>query len=141
MLALEDNTFLFNLKVKCGGHSTNPGFSSTTGIQIYLTRLNQININESKKLVRVGAGCLFEELYQALDPYQLGIVGGSGLAGVGLSGWILGGGYSVKTSQYGLGVDNLEAVRVVLPNGETKVASEKENPDLFFAVKVEKTLF
>jgi FAD/FMN-containing dehydrogenase len=87
--------------------------------------------------VRVGAGCLFEELYQALDPENLGIVGGSGLAGVGLAGWILGGGYSVKTSQYGLGVDNLEAVRVVLPNGETEVASEKENQDLFFAVKVE----
>jgi len=121
--------------VKCGGHSTNPGFSSTKGIQIYLTRLNQITIDKPNKLVRVGAGCLFEELYQALDPENLGIVGGSGLAGVGLAGWILGGGYSVKTSQYGLGVDNLEAVRVVLPNGETEVASEKENQDLFFAVK------
>ena len=87
--------------------------------------------------MRVGAGCLFEELYQALDPENLGIVGGSGLSGVGLSGWILGGGYSVKTSQYGLGVDNLKAVRVVLPNGVPTVASETENKDLFFAVKVE----
>jgi len=34
-----------------------------------------------------------------------------------------------------LGVDNLEAVRVVLPNGVATVASEKENQNLFFAVK------
>ena len=86
--------------------------------------------------MRVGAGCLFEELYQALDPYDLGIVGGSGLSGVGVAGWMLGGGYSVKTSQYGLGVDNLVAVRLVLPNGGIKVASETVNQDLFFAVKV-----
>ena len=87
--------------------------------------------------MRVGAGCLFHELYHALDPYDLGIVGGSGVSGVGLAGWILGGGYSVKTSRHGLGVDNLVAVRVVLPNGKITVANETENKDLFFAVKVE----
>ena len=87
--------------------------------------------------MRAGAGCLFEELYQELDNYELNIVGGSGLAGVGLSGWMLGGGYSAKTSKHGLGVDNLAAVRVVLPNGTPTVASETENKDLFFAVKVE----
>ena len=86
--------------------------------------------------MRAGAGCLFEELYQALDPYQLGIVGGSGLSGVGLAGWMLGGGYSVKTSQRGLGIDNLVAVRLVLPNGDIKVASKLVNQDLFFAIKV-----
>lgn len=93
-------------------------------------------------LVRVGAGCLYGELYQELESYKINIVGGSGLAGVGVAGWMIGGGYSVKTSQYGLGVDNLEAVRVVLPDGTIKVASETENKDLFFAVKVQyRTLF
>ncbi|KAG6371882.1 hypothetical protein JVT61DRAFT_8884 [Boletus reticuloceps] len=121
--------------VKCGGHSTNPGFSSTTGIQIYLSRLNHIDIDKANKLVRVGSGCLFEELYQALDSLDLNIVGGSGLAGVGVAGWMLGGGYSAKTSRFGLGVDNLEAMRIVLPDGTRKVASKTENKDLFFAVK------
>ncbi|KAF8552570.1 FAD-binding domain-containing protein [Imleria badia] len=120
--------------VKCGGHSTNPGFSSTKGIQIYLSRLNQITVDTANKLVCVGAGCLFEELYQELESYNLNIVGGSGLSGVGVAGWMVGGGYSVKTSQYGLGVDNVEAVRLVLPDGTIKVASATENKDLFFAV-------
>lgn len=129
------------IQVKCGGHSTNPKFSSTTGIQICLSRFNQIDIDVPKKLVRVGAGCLFGELYQALEPHELGIVGGSGLSGVGVSGWMLGGGYSVKTSQFGLGVDNLESAKVLLPKGTIAVASEKENRNLFFAIKVEYRCF
>ena len=54
---------------------------------------------------------------------------------------MLGGGYSVKTSQFGLGVDNLESARVLLPKGTIAVASEKENQALFFAVKVEYKCF
>lgn len=126
-----------NLKIKCGGHSTNPGFSSTEGIQIYLARFNKITVHKEEKLVDVGAGCLFEELYEALAPYSLNIVGGTRWAGVGVAGWILGGGYSVKTSQYGLGVDNLVAAKLVLPNGEFMEASETKNQDLFFALKVQ----
>ncbi|KAH0826902.1 hypothetical protein J3R83DRAFT_4493 [Lanmaoa asiatica] len=123
--------------VKCGGHSTNPKFSSvgTDGIQIYLVRFNQIDVDVPNQLVRVGAGCLFEELYQALDPYNLNIVGGSGLAGVGVSGWMLGAGYSVKTSQHGLGVDNLTAVKLVLPSGEYTEVNKENDPNLFFAIK------
>ena len=53
---------------------------------------------------------------------------------------MLGGGYSTKTSQYGLGVDNIESARVVLPDGTFKKVSANENEDLFFAIKVECTL-
>lgn len=89
----------------------------------------------------VGAGCLFEELYRALAPHKLNIVGGSGLAGVGVAGWMLGGGYSTKTSQYGLGVDNIESAKLVLPDGSLKEVSATENKDLFFAIKVWYRLF
>lgn len=88
------------------------------------------------KLVQVGAGCLFEELYHALAPHNLNIVGGSGLAGVGVTGWMLGGGYSTKTSRYGMGIDNIEAARLILPNGDLKVVTAKDEPNLFFAIKV-----
>ena len=51
---------------------------------------------------------------------------------------MLGGGYSTKTSQYGLGVDNIESARLVLPDGSFKKVSANENEDLFFAIKVER---
>lgn len=98
--------------------------------------MNKITVEATNKLVRIGAGCLFEELYRALAPHNLNIVGGSGLAGVGVAGWMLGGGYSTKTSQYGLGVDNIAAARVILPDGDLKVVTAENEPELFYAIKV-----
>lgn len=55
---------------------------------------------------------------------------------MGIGGWMTGGGYSLKTSQYGLGIDNLVQVEVVLPHGKKVTASKNENTDLFWAIRV-----
>lgn len=44
--------------VYSGGHSSNPGFSSTKGVHISLDRLNAIVLSEDKKVVRVGFGAV-----------------------------------------------------------------------------------
>ena len=45
-------------------------------------------------------------------------------------------GYSFKTNQYGLAVDNVVAYNLVLPSGEVIVVAEDSYPDLFFGLKV-----
>jgi len=42
--------------VKSGGHSSNQGFSSTTGVHISLVKLNQIILSADKKTVEIGLG-------------------------------------------------------------------------------------
>jgi FAD/FMN-containing dehydrogenase len=84
----------------------------------------------------VEAGCLFDEVYRAIVPTGQNIVGGSAIAGVGIAGWLLGGGYSLKTNQYGLGIDNILGFRIVLPNGAIEDVTEQSNKELFEAVKV-----
>ena len=100
-----------------------------------MSRFNEISFDEATKQLTVGAGCLFDEIYKFIRPKKYNIVGGGG--GVGVGGWIMGGGYSLKTNRYGLGVDNLVEVDIVLPNGgiETKVSATKKS-DLFWAIKV-----
>jgi hypothetical protein len=44
-------------------------------------------------------------------------------------------GYSWKTNQYGLTVDTVTEFELVLPYGEVKVVTEKDE-DLWFALKV-----
>lgn len=44
-------------------------------------------------------------------------------------------GYSWKTNQYGLTVDNVVAYELVLPSGTITKVSESSEPDLFFALK------
>ena len=72
-------------------------------------------------------------------PLGLNIVGESSIGGVGVGGWHLNGGYSLKSNQYGLGIDSILRVQIVLPTGiskEVSVLSEGEDKELFKAVKV-----
>ncbi|KAH9972620.1 FAD-binding domain-containing protein [Lactifluus volemus] len=119
--------------VKGGGHSLNPGFSSTPGVHISLRRMNDIVIHEDSKTVDIGAGLTWTDVYAYLVPRGINVVGAR-LGKVGVAGFTLGGGYSWKTSQYGLAVDNVVGYELVLPSGQVKVVTEKDE-DLWFALK------
>ncbi|KAG6376571.1 hypothetical protein JVT61DRAFT_1549 [Boletus reticuloceps] len=137
--------------VKGGGHATNPRFSSTEGIQISMCRFNKIRLepdadsllppgstDKTHSIVHIGAGCLFDEVYREVVPKGLNIVGGSSIGGVGVAGWLLGGGYSLKTNQHGLGIDNILQVEIVLPTGVPKTVNNQSQGDdklLFEVVK------
>lgn len=54
---------------------------------------------------------------------------------VGVGGYLIGGGLSFLSSQYGWASNNLVAVEMVLPNGTITEASNYTNPDLFAAIK------
>lgn len=74
-----------SFQVKCGGHATSPGISSVgePGIQIHLARLQTITNYRGTQTVDIGAGCTWDQVYNALNPWQLGVVGGSASEGVG----------------------------------------------------------
>ena len=59
-----------------------------------------------------------------------GIVSSTGVAGL-----TLGGGLGYLTRKYGLTIDNLLSVDMVLADGSFVVASAEEHPDLFWAVR------
>jgi FAD/FMN-containing dehydrogenase len=101
-----------------------------------MANFNELEYNSKTKNLRIGAGCLFDEVYKEISQYKRNIVGGATAAGVGVAGWLLGGGYSLLTNQYGLGIDNLVEVQVVLCNGRSVKASAERNSDLFFAIRV-----
>jgi len=42
--------------IKSGGHASNPGFSSTSGVFISLVRLNQVTLSSDKSTVEIGTG-------------------------------------------------------------------------------------
>ncbi|KAK7023515.1 hypothetical protein VNI00_016733 [Paramarasmius palmivorus] len=120
--------------VKGAGHTGNAGFSSTPGVQIAMLRFNDLEYNESQSTVKIGAGLAWDEVYARLQPYGVKVLGGRA-PGVGVAGFLLGGGYTYFTDQYGLAVDNIVSHELVLPNGTFVEASEQVNPDLFFALK------
>ncbi|KAI0262278.1 hypothetical protein BGY98DRAFT_1050305 [Russula aff. rugulosa BPL654] len=94
----------------------NPGFSSTNGVLIVMTRFNETKVNSTSGTVEIGAGLTWDQVYDELEPTGVNVVGGRVL-GVGVAGLTLGGGFSYTTSQYGLTIDHMAGYELVLPNG------------------------
>ncbi|KZT01206.1 FAD-binding domain-containing protein [Laetiporus sulphureus 93-53] len=120
--------------VKGGGHMMNPGSSSTIGVQIAMSRFKQVQYNPEARTVSVGGGLRWDDVYEALEPLEVNVVGGRA-TGVGVAGFTLGGGYSWLTNEHGLTFDNVIAYEMVLPNGTITTVTEASDPDLFFGMK------
>jgi FAD/FMN-containing dehydrogenase len=79
------------LQIKSGGHASNPGFSSTTGVHISMARFNGTTFDRKSMTATVGTGQVWEDVLTALQPHNVSVVGGRS-TGVGVGGFLLGGG-------------------------------------------------
>ena len=77
--------------MKGGGHAFNPGFASTSGVEISMTRFNSIELNNVTGIVDVGSGVIWDQVYAALNSTGFNVIGGR-IPTVGISGLTLGGG-------------------------------------------------
>ncbi|KKK21133.1 hypothetical protein P175DRAFT_0507165 [Aspergillus ochraceoroseus IBT 24754] len=85
--------------------------------------------------ITFGAGQQFEGIYEFTETYGYRVVGGSSRTVGAAGGWITGGGHSVLSNELGLGVDNVQQLKAVLPNGTYITANRCQNQDLFFALR------
>jgi FAD/FMN-containing dehydrogenase len=114
-----------------------------------MSRFNETKINLTSGTVDVGAGLTWDQVYETLSPTGVNVIGGR-VPGIGVAGLTLGGGeclpssesgshvplgYSYKTSQYGLGIDNVAGYELVLPNGTVQYVTSKDE-DLWFGLRV-----
>ena len=86
------NALRLTFAVRSGGHSPNPGWSSTQqpGLVIDLRSLNQISVTDDKVIVTLGPGALWGDVYETLDKHEITVTGGR-IPSVGVGGLILGG--------------------------------------------------
>ncbi|PVG02321.1 FAD-binding domain-containing protein [Serendipita vermifera] len=89
----------------------------------------------SQSVAHIGAGEHWWYVYKAADEHGVIIVGGSSYSVGAAGGWILGGGHSSLSPQYGLGVDNVLQFEVVTPDGVLRTANAYKNSDLFWALR------
>jgi FAD/FMN-containing dehydrogenase len=77
--------------VKSGGHAQNPGFSSTPGVHVSMARFNEVTYDADAQTAWVGVSQHWDEVYAALEPFNVTALGGR-VSGVGVGGLLLGGG-------------------------------------------------
>lgn len=134
-----------DFRVRSGGHAYMSGYSTISdGVMLNLANLNSIAINEqngdeaggilngTQTTVVMGPGVRTEDFMEKIlnENGYSGIVASA--AGVGMGGFVLGGGYGLQSRMYGLAIDNVVGLQVVLPGGEMKKV--KEGDDLFWAL-------
>ncbi|MFD8600320.1 FAD-binding oxidoreductase [Kitasatospora sp. NPDC059646] len=117
--------------VRAGGHS-GAGYSTSTGLVVDVTGLNQVTVGAST--VTVGGGAQGVDVVNALAPYGLAVPGGY-CPTVGVGGYYQGGGMGALTRSVGLGSDRLASAQVVLADGRSVTASPTCHSDLFWALR------
>lgn len=122
--------------VRCGGHSTAPISCAPTpeGAVLDLSLMRDVSVDTANQTVTFGGGCSWADVDDACWPHGLATVGGT-VSHTGVGGLVLHGGFGFLSGQYGLAVDVLKSVEIVLANGDAVTASEAENSDLFWAVR------
>jgi FAD/FMN-containing dehydrogenase len=122
------------IAVRGTGHNVAGYAVCDDGIVIDLSPMKAIAVDAGARTVRVGAGCNWGEVADALQPHGLAATGGF-VSITGVGGLTLGGGLGWLVRKHGLALDNLLAAELVLADGSRVTASASENPDLFWAIR------
>jgi len=120
--------------IRGGGHSGAGLGMCDGGLVLDLSKMKGMRIDPAMRTVRVEPGCVWGDVDHAT--HALGMATPSGFVSTtGVAGLTLGGGIGYLTRRYGLTIDNLLSVDMVLADGRFIKANARENDDLFWAVR------
>jgi FAD/FMN-containing dehydrogenase len=120
--------------IRSGGHNGGGFGVCEDGLVIDLSRMKGVRVDPDARAVRVAPGCVWGEVDHATHAFGLAVPSGF-VSTTGVGGLTLGGGIGNLTRPYGLTIDNLLAVDVVLADGRFVQANAEENADLFWAIR------
>ncbi|KAF8459293.1 hypothetical protein BDZ91DRAFT_777538 [Kalaharituber pfeilii] len=129
----------YGVKVQARGGGHSYGAMALGGqdgsFMIDMNRFNKIEIDPATQIVKVGAGVRLGNLALAL--YN---AGGRALPhgvcpGVGIGGHATHGGFGFTSRMWGIALDKIVKLDVVLANGTITEASSSVNPELFWALR------
>jgi FAD/FMN-containing dehydrogenase len=121
------------VSIRSGGHSVTGASLTEGGLVIDMRRMNSVDVDPAARTATVQGGATWSDFDRATQPHALMATGGR-VSTTGVSGLTLGGGSGWLERKFGLACDNLESVTLVTADGRTVIASESENPELFWAL-------
>jgi FAD/FMN-containing dehydrogenase len=122
------------LAVRGGGHNIAGSAVCDGGVMIDLTPMKSVRIDPVNRTARIEPGVTLGEFDR--EAQALGLVTPTGInSTTGIAGLTLGGGFGWISRKFGLTADNLISADVVTADAQLVRASERENPDLFWALR------
>jgi FAD/FMN-containing dehydrogenase len=120
--------------VRGGAHNVAGTCVCDGGLVIDLSLMKGIRVDPIRRTVRAEGGVKWGEFDRETQAFGLATTGGT-IADTGIAGLTLGGGHGWLGYKYGLACDNLVSVDIVTADGQFRIASDTEHPDLFWAVR------
>ena len=120
--------------IRGGGHNVAGRATIDGGLMIDLMPMKGIHVDPQTRIGRAQGGVTWAEFNRETQLHGLAVTGGV-VSSTGIAGLTLGGGLGWLMGKYGLALDNLKSVELVTADGEVLRTSEKEYPDLFWAVR------
>ncbi len=104
------------------------------GVAITLRHLDSVDVDPGGRTARVGAGLTWDPVLAATAPHGLAAVCGSA-PGVGVVGYLLGGGIGPLQSSLGFSSDHVRSFDIVTPADGPITVSKDDHSDLFWALR------
>jgi FAD/FMN-containing dehydrogenase len=112
------------LAIRSGGHSY-AGYSTTSGLLIDVSSMNEVGAPDVEGRVRMGGGARNANVYAGLRPANRSITHGR-CEGVGVAGLVLGGGIGFSQRRRGLTCDQLVETEIVTAAGGGAARLQRE---------------
>ena len=122
------------LSVRGGGHNVAGQATLDHGVMIDLSSMRGVRVDAARRIAEVDGGATWREFNRETQHVGLAATGGV-ISSTGVAGLTLGGGFGWLMPKYGMALDHLEAVTLVLADGRVVRASQTDHPDLFWAVR------
>jgi FAD/FMN-containing dehydrogenase len=123
-----------DLSIRGGSHSA-PGFGTCDdGVVIDLSLMRGVRVDPKARTARAEGGATWGDFNHATHAFGLATTGGI-ISTTGIGGLTLGGGIGYLARGFGLSCDNLVSCDVVTAEGSFLSASERDNEDLFWALR------
>ncbi|MCX6831754.1 MAG: FAD-binding oxidoreductase [candidate division Zixibacteria bacterium] len=120
--------------VKGGGHNIAGNAVCDGGLLIDLSTMRGVFVDPFAKVAYVEPGATLGDFDHECQAFGLATPVGINST-TGIAGLTLGGGFGWLSRKYGMTVDNLIAADVITADGRLLRASDKENSDLFWAIR------
>ncbi|OCK96418.1 FAD-binding domain-containing protein [Cenococcum geophilum 1.58] len=134
------------LSVKNSGHDYMGRSSQRGSLALWTRKLTNLSYsssfvpagcsaNASTPAITTGAGANFDDIYTFAHRQNVTFIGGYA-ATIGASGgWVMGGGHSILSPVYGLGIDRVLEFTIITPDGVLRTANACQNRNLFWALR------
>ena len=123
-----------DISVRGGGHHIAGHSICEGGLVIDFSGMKSVRVDAATRRAYVQPGATLRDFDHAVQAHRLATPVGINST-TGIAGLTLGGGFGWLTREYGMTIDNLLAVDMIGAEGKMLHASEKQNPDLFWAIR------